>query len=138
MIPEVGLHYNAKQADSTAVMLLGLLKTTWLIHGALHFTSHSPNQSNSNSYSCLLFSVLPIVGARCEECAPGYYGNPAQPGGRCQPCQCNNNIDMSDVDACDRHTGQCKKCLYNTEGPDCGICKSGYYGDASRRNCRSK
>uniref|UniRef100_A0A8C6PA12 Laminin subunit beta-2 n=1 Tax=Nothobranchius furzeri TaxID=105023 RepID=A0A8C6PA12_NOTFU len=76
------------------------------------------------------------TGARCEECAPGYYGNPSQPGGRCQPCQCNNNIDMSDMDACDRQTGECRKCLYNTEGPNCGICKSGYFGDASRRNCR--
>uniref|UniRef100_A0A3Q3G6X1 Laminin subunit beta-2 n=1 Tax=Labrus bergylta TaxID=56723 RepID=A0A3Q3G6X1_9LABR len=76
------------------------------------------------------------TGARCEECAPGYFGNPSQPGGRCQPCQCNNNIDMSDMEACDRRTGECRKCLYNTEGQNCGICKSGYFGDASRRNCR--
>uniref|UniRef100_A0A6Q2X9S7 Laminin, beta 2 (laminin S) n=1 Tax=Esox lucius TaxID=8010 RepID=A0A6Q2X9S7_ESOLU len=77
------------------------------------------------------------TGPRCDQCAPGYFGNPSQPGGQCQPCRCSNNIDKSDAEACDRRTGECKKCLYNTEGPECGVCKSGYYGEASRRNCRT-
>ncbi|XP_048872334.1 laminin subunit beta-2 isoform X1 [Brienomyrus brachyistius] len=77
-----------------------------------------------------------IQRSRCDECAPGYYGNPSEPGGRCQMCQCSNNIDMTDPESCDRRTGECRKCLYNTEGPDCGMCKIGYYGDAKRRNCR--
>ncbi|KAG7251353.1 hypothetical protein CRUP_021184, partial [Coryphaenoides rupestris] len=62
---------------------------------------------------------------------------PRSPAGAAKPCQCSNNIDMSDMGACDRRSGECRKCLYNTEGPSCGICKSGYYGDASRRNCRT-
>lgn len=86
-------------------------------------------------FICVFGSAL---GDRCGACAPGYYGNPSQPSGHCQPCQCNNNIDMSDTGACDRRTGECRKCLYNTEGPACGVCRSGYFGDASKRNCRSK
>ncbi|XP_061636801.1 laminin subunit beta-2 isoform X1 [Phyllopteryx taeniolatus] len=92
------------------------------------------NQGNTGIVKLLRLTIHKRT--RCEECAPGYYGNPSQPGGRCQLCQCNNNIDMSDIDACDRWIGECRKCLYNTEGPNCGICKSGYFGDASMRNCR--
>ncbi|KAM4721279.1 laminin subunit beta-2 isoform 2-T2 [Rhinophrynus dorsalis] len=76
------------------------------------------------------------TGSRCDECAPGFYGNPFQTGGRCLLCQCNNNIDMTDIGACDRRTGQCLKCRYNTEGRFCEHCRIGYYGEASRRNCR--
>ncbi|XP_059799850.1 laminin subunit beta-2 [Hypanus sabinus] len=76
------------------------------------------------------------TGSRCEQCAAGYYGNPLLPGGRCEPCQCHGNIDVSNPQSCDRETGRCLTCLYNTDGPHCELCKMGFYGNARQHNCR--
>ncbi|EDO39502.1 predicted protein [Nematostella vectensis] len=77
------------------------------------------------------------TGRQCEECADGYYGNPLVPGGSCKPCSCNNNIDPTVSGNCDRLTGSCLQCLYNTAGFNCERCKPGYFGDAIARNCTS-
>uniref|UniRef100_A0A663LMA1 Laminin subunit beta-1 n=1 Tax=Athene cunicularia TaxID=194338 RepID=A0A663LMA1_ATHCN len=76
------------------------------------------------------------IGSRCDECASGFFGSPDEVGGACQPCQCNNNIDTTDPEACDKKTGTCMKCLYHTEGENCHLCKQGYYGSAVQQDCR--
>ncbi|NWY42395.1 LAMC2 protein, partial [Sylvia atricapilla] len=68
------------------------------------------------------------AGANCEYCADGYFGDPAasQP---CQPCRCNGNVEPNAVGNCDRRSGQCLKCLYNTAGFYCDRCKDGFFGN---------
>ncbi|CAM4853839.1 unnamed protein product [Rotaria socialis] len=70
------------------------------------------------------------TGPRCSQCAIAYYGSPTEPNSKCQPCSCNNNINVDDPDSCDRRTGLCLKCLYNTGGPNCDTCQAGFFGDA--------
>ena len=79
------------------------------------------------------------AGESCEECAPGYHGNPTEPDGKCKPCQCNENIKMSDPKACDQRSGKCLKCENNTTGDSCEICAAWYYGKATGpdRKCNS-
>ncbi|XP_066526394.1 laminin subunit beta-1 [Hoplias malabaricus] len=105
----------------------------------------NPGSGHSNGDSChmepasnqiICHCKLGYTGPRCDHCAPGYYGNPEQNGGECRPCQCNGNIDADDPGSCDPRTGQCLKCLYNTDGSYCSECKTGYYGSALARDCR--
>jgi hypothetical protein len=80
-------------------------------------------------------------GARCEICADGYFGDPFGERGPvrpCQPCQCNNNVDPSAPGNCDRLTGRCLKCMYNTAGVYCDQCKAGYFGDPLAPNPADK
>ncbi|XP_073796608.1 laminin subunit alpha-1 isoform X1 [Danio rerio] len=78
------------------------------------------------------------TGDKCQRCADGYFGEPAVPGQRCSPCECNGNVDPSEAGRCDTHTGECLKCVGHTAGPHCERCRDGYYGDAiQEKNCQA-
>ncbi|CAH8537923.1 unnamed protein product [Dicrocoelium dendriticum] len=76
------------------------------------------------------------TGPRCSECAVNYFGNPTEIGGSCRPCQCSGNIALNEPGGCDSLTGRCLKCLHNTEGFSCDVCKLGFWGDATRQMCQ--
>ncbi|XP_071205207.1 laminin subunit beta-1-like [Salvelinus alpinus] len=100
-----------------------------------HSNGHSCH-ADSSSNQILCNCKHGYIGPRCDRCAPGYYGNPKHPGGKCRPCQCSGNIDTQDPESCEPMTGRCLSCLYNTDGPSCSDCKHGYYGDALAQDCR--
>ncbi|XP_013780127.1 laminin subunit gamma-1-like isoform X1 [Limulus polyphemus] len=73
------------------------------------------------------------AGHKCDLCVDGYFGDPnGHYGGSrpCESCECNENIDLNAVGNCNKTTGECLKCIYNTGGPHCETCLPGYYGDA--------
>ncbi len=58
-------------------------------------------------------------------------------GDFCKPCECNNNINATDPEACNKFSGLCEKCLFNTFGDQCERCEPWYFGDAViLKNCR--
>lgn len=77
------------------------------------------------------------IGERCDKCDAGYFGNPTALEGECRHCDCNGNVDFTDVDVCDSRDGRCLKCLHNTEGSWCERCKSGFFGDALKQSCKT-
>uniref|UniRef100_A0A4W3JXR0 Laminin subunit gamma 1 n=1 Tax=Callorhinchus milii TaxID=7868 RepID=A0A4W3JXR0_CALMI len=81
------------------------------------------------------------TGKRCELCDDGYYGDPLGEEGPvrpCRVCQCSDNIDPNAVGNCNRQTGECLKCIYNTAGFYCDRCKEDFYGHALTPNPAEK
>uniref|UniRef100_A0A8C5I0S4 Laminin, alpha 2 n=1 Tax=Gouania willdenowi TaxID=441366 RepID=A0A8C5I0S4_GOUWI len=77
------------------------------------------------------------TGPRCDRCSNGYFGQPATPGGSCQPCECHGNLDLSVPGSCHPITGQCLRCRQGYGGNTCDSCAEGYYGDAvTVKNCQ--
>ncbi|XP_056149920.1 laminin subunit gamma-1 [Lampris incognitus] len=81
------------------------------------------------------------TGKRCELCDDGFFGDPLGQNGpvrSCHACKCSDNIDPNAVGNCDRETGECLKCIYNTAGFFCDRCKAGFYGNALTTNPADK
>uniref|UniRef100_A0A0R3RFI4 Laminin subunit alpha-2 n=1 Tax=Elaeophora elaphi TaxID=1147741 RepID=A0A0R3RFI4_9BILA len=75
-------------------------------------------------------------GNKCEICADGFFGNPLAENGTCEVCDCNDNIDPMTIGNCDRETGKCLKCIYNTAGDHCEECKENHWGNPKDKSCR--
>ena len=103
---------------------------------ANNFATGCEVNDEGNKISC---DCLPgYYGARCESCSSGFYGNPESYGDYCKPCKCSGNIDTNEIDACDSRTGECLRCLNNTYGEACNLCRPGFFGDAvERKDCRT-
>ena len=76
-------------------------------------------------------------GPKCNQCTDGYYRAPSL-SIVCQKCDCSGNIDEKEAGNCDVETGECLKCINNTKGFRCELCKGGYWGNAVTGTCRSK
>ncbi|TMS36985.1 hypothetical protein L596_004022 [Steinernema carpocapsae] len=73
---------------------------------------------------------------RCDQCAPGYFGEPLRRDGSCEPCFCNHNNDLARYGACHPQNGYCDLCENNTDGRHCEYCTQWYFGDAiNAKNC---
>uniref|UniRef100_A0A671KB74 Laminin subunit alpha-2-like n=1 Tax=Sinocyclocheilus anshuiensis TaxID=1608454 RepID=A0A671KB74_9TELE len=105
------------------------------------------NPSNNFSPTCHIDARGEVIcdrcqpgytGSRCDRCANGYFGRPNVPGGSCQPCMCNGNLDLTAELSCDPVTGACLLCREGYGGPDCERCADEYFGDALiAKNCQA-
>ncbi|KAL3055765.1 hypothetical protein OYC64_018452 [Pagothenia borchgrevinki] len=81
------------------------------------------------------------TGDDCSVCQEGFYGGAARGDGvstqTCRPCQCNGHIDVSVVGSCHRGSGECLKCVNNTNGPSCESCLRGFYHSRAADACKA-
>ncbi|XP_054857961.1 basement membrane-specific heparan sulfate proteoglycan core protein isoform X3 [Eublepharis macularius] len=68
------------------------------------------------------------LGLSCERCGAQFK---RVPGGRylgtCSGCSCSGHST-----SCDPVYRHCLNCQHNTEGPQCNLCKPGFFGDATK------
>ena len=100
------------------------------------------DESNQQQQLVCLKCPKGTRGNLCDECDDGYYETgaptPLDPVLKCSPCACNGNIDDNAVGNCDRKTGECLRCVFNTTGVECERCLSTYWGEAtSERKCHA-
>ena len=93
-------------------------------------------QEIGNDGKLIQDKISTILSTRCDICADNFHGDPELPTGSCKPCDCSSNWNSLDTGNCDPHTGQCLKCLFDTEGFNCERCVEGFFGDAINDHCR--
>ncbi|XP_018320894.1 laminin subunit alpha [Agrilus planipennis] len=128
---DVGYHGNALQGTPMDCLICACP----LPVASNNFATACDLSSDGEKISC--DCVEGYFGARCQSCAPGYYGKPEVVGDFCKPCDCSGNIDPTDPYSCNTVTGECLHCLNNTFGNSCALCAPDYYGDAiTAKNCQ--
>ncbi|XP_053186882.1 laminin subunit gamma-2 [Scomber japonicus] len=79
------------------------------------------------------------TGSRCDVCEEGFHGDPGRGDSvysSCRPCECNGHIDVSVAGSCDRRSGDCLKCVNNTEGSSCERCRRGFFHSSLNEACK--
>uniref|UniRef100_A0A0N4VYD5 Laminin EGF-like domain-containing protein n=1 Tax=Haemonchus placei TaxID=6290 RepID=A0A0N4VYD5_HAEPC len=94
-----------------------------------------PAASQEDAYVCTACE-RGYEGNKCEVCADGFFGNPMEANGTCKECECNGNIDLMAIGNCDTVTGRCLKCIGDTTGEHCEICKENHWGSALEHTCK--
>lgn len=120
------LHWEVK-------LVVGHVDVPTLLLLDIHFAKECALISSNKDVIC--YCEVGYSGARCDVCDNNYFGNPEKPGGICQQCNCNHNIDLSRPGNCDVRSGKCLQCLYDSAGENCEYCRDGFFGNAVEQNC---